>query len=326
MKAVAFRGQVAVVTGASSGIGRALALNLARQGARVVLAARRADLLEQAADECRQAGGEALAVPTDVSDELQCKAMVEKAVARFGGVDLLVNNAGLTVIAPLQDYPNLDLFKHTLAVNFYGAVYCTYHALSHLIKSEGRIVAVSSLGGKMPVPWNTAYAASKYALHGFFDSLRIELQPHGVSVTVICPGMVVTGFHEAQMDKDGTPQGPRGRNIYSRDMMSSDRSADILVWAAWKRKREVVMGHGPLLLGLRLVAPALVDRLVVAFLKVGARRIRQVPPPIDGPASWWHFSRATVRRGQKNPPARHLSRIWANKILTGKVGLFLNKH
>ena len=126
MKADAYRNQVAIVTGASSGIGQALALQLAGQGAKVVLAARRADLLEQVAEACRQSGGEALAIPTDVADEAQCKALVEKTVAAFERVDLLVNNAGLAVIARLEDYSDLSLFQHTMDVNFYGAVYCTY--------------------------------------------------------------------------------------------------------------------------------------------------------------------------------------------------------
>ena len=237
MKADAFRDQVAIVTGASSGIGRALALQLAGQGAKVALAARRAELLEQVAEDCRQAGGEALAIPTDVADEAQCRALVEKTVATFDRLDLLINNAGLTVIARLEDYADLSLFQHTMDVNFYGAVYCSYYALPHLIPRNGRIVAVSSLGGKVPLPYNSPYIASKFAMHGFFDSLRIELKRHGVSVTIICPYWVVTGFHEAQMDKDGTPRGPDGRAIYSKNMMSAERCAEIILRSTYRRQR-----------------------------------------------------------------------------------------
>jgi NADP-dependent 3-hydroxy acid dehydrogenase YdfG len=122
-----FRDQVVIVTGASSGIGRSLALLLASQGAKVAIAARRAERLEIVAEECHQRGGETLVVPTDVSDETQCKNLIEKTVEVFGQLDMLVNNAGLAVIARLEDYSNLDLFKHTIDVNFYGAVYCTYH-------------------------------------------------------------------------------------------------------------------------------------------------------------------------------------------------------
>lgn len=272
MKAEAFRGQVVIVTGASSGIGRALALQLAGQGAKVVLAARRAELLEQVAVACRQAGGEALAVPTDVADETQCRALVEKAVAMFNRLDLLVNNAGLAVIARLEDYSDLSLFLHTMDVNFYGAVYCTYYALPHLIRSRGRIVAVSSLGGKAPLPYNSPYIASKFAMHGFFDSLRIELMRHGVSVTIICPYWVVTGFHEAQMDKDGMPRGPGGRAIYSKSMMTAEHCAEVLLRAAYRRQREVMMRPGRLIAWLKLLAPGLLDRIVITFLKATVRR------------------------------------------------------
>jgi short-subunit dehydrogenase len=272
MKTDAFRNQVIIVTGASSGIGRALALQLAGQGAKVVLAARRAELLEQVAAACRQAGGEALAVPTDVADQAQCRALIEKTVAAFDGLDMLVNNAGLTVIARLEDYTDLSLFQHTIDVNFYGAVYCTYYALPHLIRSRGRIVAVSSLGGKAPLPFNSPYIASKFAMHGFFDTLRIELRRHGVSVTIICPYWVVTGFHEAQLDMDGKPRGRRGRAIYTKNMMSAERCAEVVLRAADRRQREVLMGPGRLIAWLKLLAPGLLDRMLVSFLKRTVRR------------------------------------------------------
>lgn len=272
MKADAFREQVVIVTGASSGIGQALALQLASQGAKVVLAARRAELLEQVANTCRQAGGETLAVPTDIADETQCKALVEKTIAKFHRLDMLINNAGLAVIARLEDYTDLSLFRHVLDVNFYGAVYCTYYALPHLIRSHGRLAAVSSLGGKAPLPYNSPYIASKFAMHGFYDSLRMELKHHGVSVTIICPYWVVTGFHEAQMDKDGIPSGPAGRAIYSKNMMTSERCAQIILRAADRRQREVLLGPGRLVAWLRLLTPGLLDRIVINFLKATVRR------------------------------------------------------
>ena len=276
MKADAFRDQTVIVTGASSGIGRALALQLAGQGAKVALAARRADLLEQVAAACRQAGGEALAVPTDIADEVQCRMLVEKTVATFDRLDLLVNNAGLAVIARLEDYSNLDLFRHTMDVNFYGAVSCTYHALPYLKRTHGRIVAISSLGGKAALPYNTPYVASKFAMHGFFDSLRMELMQHGVSVTIICPSWVVTGFNEARLDKNGVPKGESGRAIYSKKTMSAGRCAEITLQAAAKRRREVLMGPGHLAAWLNVLAPGLVDWIAVnLFLKAAARRERQ---------------------------------------------------
>jgi len=272
MKQNAFQDQVVIVTGASSGIGKSLAIQLAAQGAKVTIAARRADLLEDVVAECRSHRGDMLVIPTDVSDESQCKALVEKTVDACGRLDMLINNAGLAVLARLDDYSNLDLFKHTMNVNFYGAVYCTYYALPYLKKSSGRIVAVSSLGGKMPAPYNSAYVSSKFAMHGFFDSLRIELIRYGVSVTVICPYWVVTGFHEAQLDKNGVPRGPRGRGIYNEKMMTAECCAETILRAAYRRKRELMMGPGNFIAGLRVFAPRLVDRFVIAFLKAAVRR------------------------------------------------------
>lgn len=272
MKEDVFRDQVVIVTGASSGIGKALALNLAGQGAKVVLAARRADLLGKIAADCRHVGGEAIALPTDVSDQAQCRTLVEKTIAAFDRLDILINNAGLTVIARLEDYTDLSLFQHVMDVNFYGAVYCTYYALPYLIHSRGRIVAISSLGGKAPLPNNSPYIASKVAMQGFFDSLRIELMKHGVSVTIICPYWVVTGFHEAQLDKNGVPRGSSGRAIYSKNMMTAERCAQVILRAMYCRRREVLMGPGRLIAWLKLLAPGLLDRVVINFLKAAVRR------------------------------------------------------
>ncbi len=275
MKPNAFHDQVVIVTGASAGIGKALALRLASQGANLILAARREDRLRQLAGQCEKLGGAAIAVRTDVADESQCKALVDRTVAEFGGLDMLINNAGLAASALFDDFPDLGLFKHTVDVNFYGAVYCTYYALPYLKERHGRLVAVSSLGGKAPVPYNTPYCASKYALHGFYDALRMELSTRGVSCTVVCPWWVSTEFHEAQMDRNGTPRGPRGRAYYTRSTMTPDRCAQITLEAAWKRRREVLVGPGPLAVWLKLLAPGLLDWLTIKiFLEPAARRAR----------------------------------------------------
>jgi short-subunit dehydrogenase len=275
MKQEGFRDQVVIVTGASAGIGKALALQLASQGAKVAIAARRSDRLEQVAAECRSLGGEILVLPTDVSIEPQCKTLVERTIAAFGRLDMLINNAGLAVVAPFDEHPDLHLFRHTMDVNFYGAVYCTYYALPYLKQTKGRIVAISSMGGKAAIPYNTPYCASKYGMHGFYDALRMELNQHGVSITVICPYWVVTEFHEAQMDKDGVPHGQRGRAIYTPKMMTAERCAAITLHAAHGRRREVLMGPGALIPLLKLAAPGLLDWIAVKmFLEPIIRRAR----------------------------------------------------
>ena len=179
------------------------------------------------------------------------------------------------MVALLREYPNLDLFRHVMDVNFYGAVHCTYYALSHLMQSKGRIVTVSSLGGKGGLPYNTSYTASKYALHGFYDSLRMEMQPHGVSVTVVCPYWVISEFHEAYLDKNGQPRGKQGRALYTKNMMTAERCAEMTLEAAYKRKRELLMGPGRLLAWLKLIAPDFLDRLTIKMiLEPIARRTR----------------------------------------------------
>jgi short-subunit dehydrogenase len=275
MKSEAFRGQVVIITGASAGIGKALALQLASQGAKQAIAARRADRLEQVATECRSRGGEVLAIPTDVSDEAQCKNLIEKTVATFGRLDMLINNAGMAASALLDEFPDLRLFRQTVDINLYGTVYCTYYALPYLKHSKGRIVAVSSLGGKSAIPYNTPYCASKYALHGFFDSLRMELVQHGVSCSVICPWWVITEFHESQLNKDGLPRGQRGRAIYSKNMMTADQCAAITLAAAYKRRREVLMGPGILAVLLKTIAPGFLDWLTFKiFLEPAIKRAK----------------------------------------------------
>lgn len=273
MKADAFHDQVVIVTGASAGIGKSLALLLASQCAKVVVAARRADRLEQIVEQCHIFCGEVIAVPTDVGKEAECKALIEKTIATYGRLDMLINNAGLAASALLDEYPDLCLFKHTVDVNFYGAVYCTYYALPYLKQTKGRIVAISSLGGKAAIPYNTPYCASKYALHGFYDSLRMELYHYGVSCTVVCPSWVATEFHESQLNKDGAPRGQLGRAYYTKRTMTADKCSEIVLNAAYRRRREVLMGPGILATWLKVIAPGLLDWFAVkVFLAAAIRR------------------------------------------------------
>ena len=182
MKTTTFKDQVVIVTGASSGIGRALALQLASEGACLSLAARNAERLEKLAQECDELGGQAIPVPTDVADQAQCHRLIDATVQQFGRIDMLVNNAGITLVGKFEQLPDLELFQQVMAVNFNGLVGCTYYALPYLQDTAGRIVNVSSLGGKLAIPYNTSYIASKFAVTGFSDSLRMELRKEGVSV------------------------------------------------------------------------------------------------------------------------------------------------
>jgi NAD(P)-dependent dehydrogenase (short-subunit alcohol dehydrogenase family) len=267
-----FRGKSIVVTGASSGIGRALARQLAEQGAWLALAARSRPELDDAVSECLRAGGAAearvVAVPTDVAEEAQCRALVARAVEEFGGVDVLVNNAGVSMWARFDELHDLAPVERIMRVNYLGAVYCTHAALPHLVRSRGRLVAVSSLAGKTGVPTRTAYAASKHAMNGFFDSLRIELAPSGVSVTVICPGFVATGVRRHAFGPDGRPMGESP--VREGEVMTPEECARRVLHAAARREREVIMTlRGRVGQWLRLVAPGLVDDIARRAIEHG---------------------------------------------------------
>ena len=201
------RGSRILLTGASEGIGRALALQLAARGARLVLAARDVARLESIATECRAAGAETHAVPTDVADPRACAALVAAASAALGGLDVLVNNAGSTMWARFDAVTDLGIFERLMQVNYLGPVWLTHAALPHLKASRGLVVAVASLAGLTGVPERSGYAASKHALVGFFESLRIELEPDGVDVTIVAPDFVLSETHRRAAGADGRPLG-----------------------------------------------------------------------------------------------------------------------
>jgi short-subunit dehydrogenase len=250
-----------VITGASAGIGEELAVVLAGRGANLVLCARDAQALERVRRRCEEAGGKALAVPTDVTDPEACRRMVERAVEAFGGIDVLVNNAGMSMWARFEEVTDLSLFERLMRVNYLGAVYCTHHAQPHLKARQGLLVAVSSLTGKTGVPTRTGYAASKHAMQGFFDSLRIELHGTGVDVLVVSPGFVATGIRARALGPDGQALGESPREE-GRDTMDVDTCVRRILRAMERREREVVMmPRATLALVLKVLAPGLVDRM-----------------------------------------------------------------
>jgi short-subunit dehydrogenase len=263
-----YAGKVVVVTGASQGIGKALCRELAAQRLKLVLAARDAPALEAAAAECRARGAETLVVPTDVSEEAACRALVEKAVERFSGVDVLVNNAGMGMLARFEDVTDLSLYERLMRVNYLGSVYPTFYALPHLKRSRGQIVAVSSLVGLTGVPMRTAYAATKHAQVGFFDSLRIELREAGVSVTVIAPYFVQSEIRKRSPGPDGRTV--EGSPVREAEIMSAEECARRVVRAMERRQRMLVMSFkGKLGRWVRLVAPGLVDRMAAEAVRRG---------------------------------------------------------
>ena len=269
------RGKVVVVTGASSGIGRAAALAFAAAGARVALVARSADPLEAAAREARERGGVATAVVADVTDRAQVASMVAAVVREFGRIDVLVNNAGIGAHGPFWGTPYPD-FERILRVNFFGVAYCTAAVLPHMIaQRSGRIVNVSSMIGKRAYPGNAAYCASKFALEGFSEALRTEVRHHGIRVIQVCPGFTETGFFDHLLQTGG-------HRRPARRGMSAERVAALLLRAVERDRREIVISlRGKLLVLLDTFFPALLDRLLQARFQ---GRFADVPPRAVDPA------------------------------------------
>jgi short-subunit dehydrogenase len=267
-----FANKTVVLTGASDGIGAEIARQLASSGARLVLAARNEDKLGEVAFRCRKGGADLLVVPTDVTDPLQCQRLAAQAMERFGGIDILINNAGISMHAMFDQITDLSVFDRLMRVNFFGAMWCTHAALPALQASRGLIVGMSSLAGKTGVPARTTYCASKFAMTGFFEALRIELAPSGVDVTMIFPGVVATGLRRNGLDASGRRAGVSG--LDETHAMSVQACATLAIAGIGARRREVVMTtQGRLALMAKAFAPGYVDRLAVKALaqRVGSQ-------------------------------------------------------
>lgn len=257
-----FAGQVVLITGASHGIGAELARQFAAAGARVAAAARDRNRLDAVANECRAHGGDVFVVVGDVGIEADCKRIVETTVEHYGQLDILVNNAGIGASGRFEEVTDLTVFETLMRVNYLGSVWSTAHALPHLKRSRGRIVAISSLTGLVGVPKRSGYAASKHAMAGFFDSLRIELDGSGVSVTVVYPGFVLSEINVHALAPDGRPFGERAYKRTSIESMATDECARLILGATARRNRDLVMTwRGKVGRLLKLISPRLVDRM-----------------------------------------------------------------
>jgi NAD(P)-dependent dehydrogenase (short-subunit alcohol dehydrogenase family) len=240
------RGKVALVTGGSSGIGRAAALRLARHGTRVAVAARTAAALETVAEEIRAAGGEALALPVDVTDESRCRGAVETVVSHFGQLDLLLCCAGVSMRAEFAAC-DLAALEQVWRVNFLGTLYPTYHAIPALKQTRGSLVAVSSVTGKRGIPTYAMYGASKFAVQGLYESLRVELAPFSVHVGVFSPAFVATPLRERVLGADGKPSSAAPASNFR--LWPVEQCVDALMQLIVRRKRQATLPWfvGPLL-------------------------------------------------------------------------------
>jgi short-subunit dehydrogenase len=251
-----------IVTGASSGIGHALALRLAERGARLVLASRSRERIDALAGTVRDRGGSALAVPTDVADPAQRARLIEQAVAQLGGIDILINNAGVGATGFFED-ANEQRLRHIFEVNFFGTTELTRLALPHLRQgTDPMLVNVASVLGRRAIPGCVEYCASKFAMVGWSEGLRSELARHRVHVLVVCPGGVETEFDANLLEA--------GRRVTRRDRrrMSADRCARLIVKAMRQRRNEVLItAEAKLAVWANRLVPRLVDWALARYAR-----------------------------------------------------------
>jgi len=266
--------QVVVLTGASVGIGREMALQLAGKGGpgrpelSLGLAARDGAKLEEVAALCRERGAQTLVVPTDVGVESECERLIERVALAFGGIDMLLLNAGQDMGARLDELADPSVLERIMRVNYLGPAWLTRAALPLLKARRGRIVVVSSLAGLTGVPTRTGYAASKHALHGFFDSLRIELAGSGVSVTLACPDFVKSEIHRRALGPNGKAVGKSP--LREERIMTAARCAALILEAAEGRRRMALLSlRGRLGRYVQVFLPGLIDRIAARAVAKG---------------------------------------------------------
>ncbi len=256
--------KIVIVTGASSGIGEALAREYARAGAKVVLGARQEDKLREITAQIQADGGEATFCKCDVVVEDECKKLVTTAVETYGGVDILICNAGLSMRALFDDL-DLKVMHRLMDVNFWGCVNCVKFALPYIQASKGSIVGVSSVAGLHGLPARTGYSASKYAMTGFLETIRIENLKKGIHVMITCPGFTASNVRFSALTADGSSQGETPR--VEDKMMTSEEVAQIIMRDTAKRKRLCLMEFdGYATHWVKKFFPAFLDKMFYAAM------------------------------------------------------------
>ncbi len=230
--------KVVVITGASSGIGKACAFAFGQCGAHLVLAARSLEKLENIASELKSKGINVVVVKADVSDEQSCKSVISAAVNHFKKVDILINNAGISMRAAFVN-ADLDVLRKLMDVNFWGAVYCTKYALPYILESKGTVANISSVAGYRGLPGRTGYSASKFALQGFMEALRTEMYKKGVNVMTIAPGFTNSNIRNTALNDKGKAQAESP--LDENELMSAEEVAEHILKAIVKRKRSLIL-------------------------------------------------------------------------------------
>ena len=252
--------KVVIITGATSGIGEACAEVFGRQGAKIVLTGRNPQKLEQSTAKLRSKQIEVLPILADAASEADNQRMAAETLAHFGKIDILINNAGISMRALFQDL-DLEVFRKVMDTNFWGTVYATKFCLPAILQSKGSIIGISSINGYRGTPARTAYTASKYAMNGFFESLRTEVMKKGVHVWVVAPGFTASMIRNTALTADGSSQGESPRD--ESKMMTSEEVAEHILKATLKRKRDIVLtAQGKLAVFLNKWIPGILDGIV----------------------------------------------------------------
>lgn len=254
------KNKVVIVTGGSSGIGKACAEAFGQAGCRVVITGRNTERLQAAQHELEQQNIEVLMVTADVSQEADNQRMVEETLAHFGQLDILINNAGISMRALFNEL-ELEVIRQVMDINFWGSVHATKYALPHILKTKGSIVGVSSIAGYRGLPGRTGYSASKFALQGFLEALRTELTYEGVHVLIACPGYTASNIRKRALVRDGNSQGETPRD--ESRMMTAEECAQHIFRAVKRRKKILTLtAQGKLTVFLNKWFPGFMDRIV----------------------------------------------------------------
>jgi NAD(P)-dependent dehydrogenase (short-subunit alcohol dehydrogenase family) len=255
------RDKAVLITGASSGIGRATAIRLAGLGCHLALAARNREALSEVREQVEAAGAKGFVIPTDVTDSVQVHRAVEQAAAAFGKLDILVCSAGLSMRAYFEN-SSLEAMERVMKVNFFGTMYATFHAIPHIKKSKGSLVAISSLTGKRGIPSYAVYGASKFAIQGLYEALDIELGRDGVHVGVVSPAFVDTPLRTNVLGPDGKPWGTPPPPPFR--IWPVEKAVAAVVNLIAKRKKEALLPWftGPMLIIDRMFGRRLGNRIL----------------------------------------------------------------
>ncbi|MEI7895608.1 MAG: SDR family oxidoreductase [bacterium] len=250
------KNKVVIITGASSGIGKALAFEFARRGAKIVAASRSGvsdpELFKISAD--------ILDVRTDVTIESDCENLVQKAIEKFGRIDILINNAGISMRALFSEV-DIDVLRQLMATNFWGTVYCTKFALPYLLESRGSLVGVSSVAGYKGLPGRTGYSASKFAMQGLLEVIRIENMKKGLHVLIACPGFTASNIRNVALSKDGSSQGETP--LDESQLMPAEEVAQRIISAIENKKHRLTLTSvGKLTVMLNKFFPRFMDKMV----------------------------------------------------------------